>query len=334
MAASAPRNATAGWQLLKRSESWGFSIEDQSCTSQLQCVAIASRRGASFAVHLNGSGVDSVNRIQTRLVLGDISCTTSIDCQADVVSGSVTSGNEAARLYRTTDGGVRWTADARLPEPVIRGFGCSSPTHCLAIASAGVGLSSEAQAFLTETGGRTWTTASLPPLAPPYLDTIECGVGGGCLAYDRFAKSAVAITGNLGLTWTKVTAPNGGKVSAPASCTGASTCHVILLSASGSGSVWLWTIAQSNGRTVGVHKWGSFDSWEDQVSCPSSSTCAITAEASLGSSDRLWLTTNNGASWSSELLPAVLGLQAQVWCGTGGHCLATGSDPSLIAVRG
>jgi hypothetical protein len=90
-------------------------------------------------------------------------------------------------------------------------------------------------------------------------------------------------------------------------------------------------VAQSNGHTVAIHAIGFAHSWALQATCGSERYCSLVIWQSADA-PRLMLTSNFGATWLSESLPASLGVQPSIWCGSGGHCLGfTGAQ--LIEVR-
>jgi hypothetical protein len=330
----APRAAASLWHVVKRSETWGLSFGTIDCTSQLRCVEIANRKGITFAVRLDAAGIVSVSRVATRPIPGSLSCTTSVICQGQVNTGSVESSNYAMSLNKTTDAGVHWTRDARLPDPVIRGFACSTPTRCLATTSSADSFSASSHEYMTADAGVSWSETTLPPLPSPYLETLDCGIGGGCIAVNRDVTNAAAITTDLGKTWKKVVVPvhRGGVASG--TCVGSSVCQLVIESP-GPGSsarLFLWTVAQSDGRTVALHPIGTAQSWGPVASCGTKSYCSLVVDPQQFGVPQLRLTSNSGATWRSESLPAALGPDAVVWCGAGGHCLGFNGG-HLIEVR-
>lgn len=331
---NAPRQVASHWHIVKRSQTWGLSVDDTDCTNQLRCVSIASHKGTAFAVRLNAAGILSVSRVATKPIPdGLMSCTTLVNCQAEFVKGSVDSSNLTMSLFRTTDAGVHWFRDAQLPEPVIRGFACSTPTRCLAAASTGESLSASSHEYRTTNGGVSWTETTLAPLPAPHLVAVNCGIGGACITTNRFSAGAAAITIDLGETWKKLTVPVHKAGISSASCIGSSVCQLILESPGpkSSSRLFLWTVAQSNGHTVAIHAIGFAHSWALQATCGSERYCSLVIWQSADA-PRLMLTSNFGATWLSESLPASLGVQPSIWCGSGGHCLGfTGAQ--LIEVR-
>jgi photosystem II stability/assembly factor-like uncharacterized protein len=135
-----------------------------------------------------------------------------------------TMGQEPVRLYRTSDGGLRWSLAAQTPQTGTGSNGL--PVTCdkagLAFATASVGWLSGAcfslpdALLVSRDGGVTWASQALPVPASSCLPD-ECEVFGpqfvgqtGFLVIDRApAAPYFLVSRDLGVTWRREPLPPG-----------------------------------------------------------------------------------------------------------------------------
>ena len=226
-----------------------------------------------------------------------------------------TMGQEPVRLYRTSDGGLRWSLAAQTPQTGTGSNGL--PVTCdktgLVFATASAGWLSGACFFLSDAllvsrdGGVTWASQVLP-VAASSCSTYGCEVFGpqfagrtGFLVIDRSAGAPYfLVSQDLGVTWRSEPLPPGAGqdpriqffsprsgmlVSAgPQGVIG----HVFYTTANG-GRTWT---AVPQGRSF-TQLGTSFDF----VSARTGFAWAPGADATGSSPPAMYLTTDSGRTW-------------------------------------
>jgi len=256
------------------------------------------------------------------------------------------------------------------PEPaasVLQAVSCAATTVCVAVGEAPVPASTNMTgiAFTTGDGGATWTQPTLPPDVTD-LDGVSCPTTSDCTAvgaYDGAGGTGPVALGSTdgGTTWTAESVPAGASMSA-VSCTSASQCVSVegqgqtgtaavvdvengstwgtetitgMSRADGVSCISAWCTVVGTGSATSVDGGGTWTvtstSGTDQygpVSCATTSTCV----AVVPGRDWLMGTSDGGADWTPEAVPAVATSLAGVACPSADFCAAVGAGPEGAAL--
>jgi hypothetical protein len=192
---------------------------------------------------------------------------------------------------------------------------------------AAVGFSGESPVSAAGAPG-TWQVEQTYTPTPGDLSAISCATTSDCMAVE---SGYVVVTTNGGTNWTTENAPAGiGQINA-ISCPSATTCTVV-----GYG-------APTNLPVLATTTNGGM-SWTDQslppgliqllgISCPSTTTCSAvgawngSAAPSAEETAAVVTTTNGGASWTSESVPADSEDLLGISCPSTTTCVAVGAVP-------
>ncbi len=247
-----------------------------------------------------------------------VTCTSQLNCiavGADNALGGVVSS--------TGDGGNDWSqSSTAVGQPVLNAVSCATSSLCIAVGQGASARSTD--------GGTTWTTFAVPTANTTLLG-VQCPSSTACVSVGvRPGRNApltgqVLVSSNGGQTWTTPTLPKSvgalGAVDCPTTSLCVSVGASILVSTNGGSS---WSPRYVNGGT-GVLR---------SVSCVSATTCVAIGPNPAGAQDPNAsayevVTTNGGATWTSEPMPAGSADIDAISCSSNGTCDAVGASTHL-----
>lgn len=244
-----------------------------SCTSALDCVAIASAGDGAVTSFVTSDGgqtwASSSLPVQatatttveiTQLSCQGRDCTVVGSTQPDPGSGvppapaSTSSGTSSGTggwqgfSLASSDGGATWVLGT-MPSGFIPGydFSCTSGTDCLAL-----GNTSGPAVLATTDGGKTWTATSVPGggAAGEFVNwdactSSACWVSGGALSGTRNAPF-LDETSDLGASWIPTSLPTGVTAIGNVACTDSSTCYALGAESDGSSTSTLVLLSNAS----------------------------------------------------------------------------------------
>jgi len=197
----------------------------------------------------------------------------------------------------------------------------------VAVTLAAVGVSGESSASAAGPAG-SWQVERTYAPTPGGLSAISCATTIDCMAVE---SGEVVVTTNGGTNWTTENAPAGmGQINA-ISCPSATTCMVVgygapinlpVLAATTNGGM-SWTNQNLPPGVIQVLG----------ISCPSTTTCSAVgawtgaAAPSAEEDAAVITTTNGGANWTSESIPADSEELNGISCPSTTTCVAVGTVP-------
>ena len=243
----------------------------------------------------------------TGVELAGVACPSSGDCYI------VSSGGATGIIFATVNGGSTWVSQA-VPAAIdsLQAISCESTLDCVA-----VGQSPEPVILSTSNGGTTWTSEAVPAKVELIQD-VDCepafcvAVGEGSFA----GTSDLLLTStDGGTTWTAygVGSDAAGGGLSDVACTSTSDCLATdgsIYETNDTGSVWTEQTLPTG--PVGL----------TSIACPSVTECFTTDDVLGPGTDQIGVTTNGGASWSSQAIPAVF--LHDVACPSTTDCVAVG----------
>ncbi len=187
---------------------------------------------------------------------------------------------------------------------------CVTSTVCWAI-----GQSGSHAVWRTTDAGSTWVGLSQPNAGVRggllTLDSISCVTTAACAVGDD--SGDVYFTDDAGRTWSDTTIEQWQGIVEP--CNGSATyCADDQLESNPVSSLFCWTKTHCLAASEGAPD----TSWQDGSSQPSNPNGAIA------------VTTDAGATWSSESIPNGVSVSA-VSCITGGECWAVGESTAPVS---
>jgi hypothetical protein len=340
-------------------------IQSVACPSPSRCVAVGDyidSSGNYLGFLLSWSGGPAWTAIQAPVPppdpgdqpggasLDSVACSSAAMC---VAAGTYSEYDASAGssvgygLLETWSAGMSWTA-ARAPVPAGgdassahfqsgTSAACSSSGTCLAAGTFADSADPSLPLGLLETwSGGSWTAAEAPVPAGTDLTNGQVAMDAAacpsstCVAtglyqtYDGSAQDHGLVVTGAGSAWTIAYAGSDQDGFGSVACPSVSSCVAggtgVLLT--GAGTSWQAVAAPSPAEG------GLLDS----VSCPSSSSCAVAADASSGywdgEPDGLVL-TGSGSAWTSTLVPLPPGYGEStlnsISCASVSVCVAVGS---------
>jgi len=296
---TATTTGALAWAKLQPTQSTN-SIFAISCPDASNCAAAAWN--TLLATHDAGATWSERTLINGDQMQG-VSCPTASTCVAVGWPGAV---------YRTTDGGVNWTAQSNPlsgADETLEAVTCMSPTSCMAVGTSGKGL--------VTSDGATWTARNSPTTQT--LFGLFCITIDSCVAVGANGTAVTYNTGIWATSGTGVTEKLGG-VSCQTSGTG--ICYAV-----------------GNAGTL-LFSWNAGRSWQPRTSGVTSGLMAIDCIPSgicvaAGTSGAV-IYSDDGQTWSAFRAPVVYTLRGvtvmnsgQVWVvGNGGTIL---QNPSMFA---
>jgi len=205
-----------------------------SCPSATLCIAVGQTlSGAALAMRSTDGGVEWAEQTLPpgTQALRALSCPTLQHC---VSAGSP--GGGGPDIVTTDDAGSTWQAGPLLPlgEGGPSAIDCPSATVCLMVGSTDEGDANPAgAALISDDGGYSWITATLPP-GTPYLTGIACTPAGACIAVGGGIEprggpgtGAILTTSDDGASWTVRTVPSGMGAVTTLSCPTGAICVAV-----------------------------------------------------------------------------------------------------------
>jgi photosystem II stability/assembly factor-like uncharacterized protein len=197
-----------------------------SCASTSTCVSVGVTPGNNGPyggqVLLSSDGGTTWVAPTVPFIVGALG---SVDCPSATFCVAV-----GAQILVSNDGGQTWSP--RFVDDgtgVLRSVSCSSATVCVAIGANPAGLvkaSDGAYEIMTDDGGATWTSVTMPA-GSSLIDAISCSnltdcvVGGSSIERGTAAVWASSDGGN---TWTSMPIPAGASIVSALQCTSAAAC--------------------------------------------------------------------------------------------------------------
>jgi len=197
-------------------------VVDVTCGSPTACVAIAYGPSAPTGALSTAVAVVTSDggRSWTKVVLpgpffeygAGLSCPTAAVC---VVVGSSSFGGRVPAALYSADGGHTWQRSAVPTVPVpLRAVSCASADHCVAIGDtplSGNGPQRPSEALVSDSGGRSWSTADQIGHEPMDLESVSCPSAEDCWAAGRVVGEPLGVieaTHDGGTTWTSLPLPS------------------------------------------------------------------------------------------------------------------------------
>ncbi len=252
-----------------------------------------------------------------------------------------------SEFLETTNGGETWSAhsgpNGLTPMDGPIQLTCTTATSCLALApdpDQGPGQVGPASAYVTDDGGETWSTSSLPNGYFP--SALQCTSLGTCVASGfqspngapDMAGGTILYTTDGGSTWTSATVPTGLSAFNSLSCAETGGCTAIfsgvggspsvVLSSTDGGKTWVATSASgflAHGVVMSLSCPGASDCWATGVAEPTDMWAAIDLHTASGFAGS---TSDSGETWQEAQLPQGVGAILDISCPDASSCYALG----------
>lgn len=217
-----------------------------------------------------------------------IACPTVENCVAASPAGPE-SPSPTGTVVWTDDGGLVWTTSTSSPSMWGTGsLSCPSATVCYAGGSQrGVAVSSD--------GGQTWTQLQTPAV----VGEVSCPTVSTCFGLSDYG---MVVTRDGGSTWNTVSLPSSSLPASQLTCPTTTTCIAVgtysgdIFQTGDGGATW----QQESPPVADL----SYSPVQGQISCPSSTTCYITARTNTTPQAGVVLeSTDGGDTWTSLSLP-------------------------------
>ncbi len=216
--------------------------------------------------------------------------------------------------------GTLTTASLPMPVQTLRAVTCATAARCFAVGSteATATVPSGPVLVATADGGRTWTPQTLPP-GIGFLSDIACATARSCTAVGQSGGSgvgpgAVLTTTDGGSVWTSQAVPPGTTDVTAVDCLHAGRCtalgtvdaHVTTLSPTGPAGAWV-----AGGPLPPAASSATSLSCTDSRDCWATTSNAVDSAHAVGG---IASTSDGGATWASETVPAGTGALNSVTC--------------------
>jgi len=259
------------------------------------------------------------------------------------LASGVALGGAAVSTASPAPAAASWTQQT-LPTGTggVFGISCTDASHCVAIsyASPGGGV------LVTTDGGASWGTQSVPVQHGDlygYLTDVSCVNASDCWIVGIAANASasygiVDVTTDGGAQWSAQTVPSGIVGLYGVTCVNASDCWAIGDQGSGGSlSVTPAIIATTDGGAswtqqtlpAGVDVSGDVQP-ASGIACADASDCWVVGETGSASNHTPFLiaTTDGGASWTQQTLPAGVAFLNHVACVNASDCWSVGGSTS------
>ncbi len=328
-------NGGASWSA--RALPAGVAGDEISCPSAAECLAASTSLGAIAVTTTSGASWHE-STIAGATAVEAVSCGTSSDCEA--VGSQGVNGSEPG-IWRTTTAGKSWAAQhvpalsdgfhaAYGPSVNFDAISCEGADDCLSGGTAQTRfISFYVFTFLARTtnAGAAWKQQHVAT-AVSALAAVSCASGADCEVVGSHPTGVAIGTTRSGAAWTvqAETIPEVGGNYEAVSCASTKACVAVGSRDTGPTS-GIGVIART---TDGGVKWtttpeaNAFDL--SGVACPSTKVCFAVGLASSLSGGILLKTSNGGASWGSESVPAGTGRLTEVACASTTHCESVGDS--------
>ena len=306
------------WTVSKQYPPVAFEVNDVSCVSLMDCVAVSqtdTNQGqvpAGVILHTTDGG----STWHTQSMLAGVRTLTGIACVSATTCETVGTSSPAAKgvVFGTTDAGATWHAQV-LPSGVhqLNGISCTSAAKCIAVGGCAYtgalrcGAGEPAVIIATTDGGARWTSQGVPT-GIRQLNGVACASAVVCEAVGRAGSSVaprkgiILGTSNGGMTWNAQSVPGGIQELTSVACPSVTRCEAV-------GDTSLSVVA-SSGAVVGTTDAGTI--WSVQqtpsdvgglygIACPSVTRCVATAIGKIGGPVLAAITTTDGGTtWTAR----------------------------------
>jgi hypothetical protein len=219
-----------------------------------------------------------------------------------------------------------WIARGQFPavQQFPNTISCPTSTACVELGASGDLPGSEV-AFYSSDGGATWLQGEIPQKTGD-LRSLSCASATACVAtgVDQLTGVvSIVATADGGQHWTtQMTEHLSPSASSVVSCAPGGDCMAILNGPLG-------TVTAANSADAGA-TWTASTPFAGlhleeitDVSCPSAGVCVATGATSTNG----WIgrTADDGATWTTQTIPAAVEIVKQVSCGSATLCLAIAS---------
>jgi photosystem II stability/assembly factor-like uncharacterized protein len=353
-------DVSGSWQTLPSSDylPQGLPALNLICPTTATCYAAnweATGPGTASELVVTHDGGNTWQPSVLPVTLSQPPSLACVDAETCAIVGIDGSGNPT--FLETTDGGQAWSSHAGpngLSSVIGARLTCTTAQSCLVVAAGGASGSAtalmpdgDAFAFVTDDGGNTWSTSSLPiGLLPSGLQCISATscVASGASVGKMYSDSnpatptgAILYTTDGGSSWNAAAVPSGfsgfGLVSS-LSCSESGDCLVTsssggpgvisneLLDSTDGGETW--SIARGNGLPQGV---------VISVSCPGNTDCWATGvtrtpgesgNINLGAAGFATSSADGGGTWQQTQIPQGVGAVLDISCPSDSTCYALG----------
>lgn len=274
--------------------------------------------------------------------LDSVSCWSTSSCLVDgtVEMGGLESSSGTPYFLATSDGGAHWRLHFP-PEtmPYVPALSCTSDRRCVLAGRSGVGITTD--------DGETWRPLTYSSALS--MEALSCTRRTGCYVAGSFPHmtkghlgafivlnatpvAALARIGSAGRAWSLGTTDrHATRFSALSCATGAPGTRCFAIAVATNNTDTLVSLRPAVGQAAPIPLPTTPVSLNG-VSCPTTSTCWVTAGVTGGSI--LWRRTRS--SWLEVPLPAGLGSLAALSCTSATRCLVAGSvggAPVLVEVN-
>ena len=212
--------------------------------------------------------------------------------------------------------GSDWQVSASYPvSPNLNAISCPTTSDCFAVGKAGSGGES---ILATTDGGATWNEQT--PGSDLELNAISCTSASDCVAVGGQGPGGPVVleTDDGGSQWINAWQPIVSVGSAQPSalygltCTSGFNCVAVGSDTEGNGIIA--TISNAHCCSLATTPSGVGPYYG--VSCPSATTCFVTAD------NMMVTTTDGGLSWADQTIPTELAYQSDVTCASPSDCIA------------
>jgi alpha-tubulin suppressor-like RCC1 family protein len=297
-------------------------LEDVSCASASECIAVGKNGTASLAQRWNGSEWSTMTSPAEGSTLTDVSCVSTTYCVAVP---------ESSTLKAQRWNGSEWTI-VTAPAPAGSGatpmpydVSCASSTSCIMVGKYGT-PTGESRALAELWNGSEWTI-----LATPFVEggtnnmtAVSCISSTSCTAIGMQGGKAAAFRWN-GSEWSSLAAPKeaSNTLAAGISCTSANACTVI---PGANAKVERWNGSEWSVVTVPTPEGGSSVKLNG-VSCASATACTAVGSYTKESKTLTLAESWDGSKWSVQTTPNPEpgGPLSGVSCSSASKCTAAGS---------
>jgi photosystem II stability/assembly factor-like uncharacterized protein len=263
-----------------------------------------------------------------------------LQCVTDVACYSPGFGSHGGELYRTNDGGQSWYQTTQIPMRLDAyfSFSCSSAETCAVISSpAHLPVGGLAELAITNDGGATWSTSTIPSpagISDAYVGSIVCVNGMQCVASVGGSPASVGEAGTFlattdgGRTWTQATSVPAAAMSVRAmTCTSEGSCLAVSISVERPSAI-VGLSSHDWGRTWVAGAPAAFDEGPlaPGVSCADATHCMVVSRGTPGRY-QIAVTSDAGLTWRVSGPPSGwLNMPTEVSCATGNDCWIALSD--------
>jgi len=264
-----------------------------------------------------------------------ISCPTASTCVVpEEISTAPTYG-----FAVTTDGGTTWTTDALSTSyngSALAGVDCPTTTTCFSVSTGGFLLH-------TTNGGSSWGAEALPSGLYPQI--VGCGDATHCVVegYDTGTFNPETSVTTDGSTWSAVAALTAGDTYPAVTCPSTANCYLAetYQNMPGTTDYEGQVLTSTNGgQTFGSGGFPGGTAPVGGVACGSATTCEAVATETYPTPNgsayfgQIVGTTDSGANWSAQTLPAGTNAISETACPSTTLCLAIAGNQILGSTDG